>query len=112
MSAEARPITSAAFAAALTDLPVEILYNKAFELTNSIAHLQHSNTQLQEYSDRIKNDTSLAESVRREGDRDCEDAIKENTVVIDRQKERIGLLCSRTFFMSVLIAGSTGYRVC
>jgi len=39
MSAEARPITSAAFVAALTDLLVEILYNKAFELTNSIASL-------------------------------------------------------------------------
>jgi len=92
MSAEARPITAAAFAAALTDLPVENLYAKAFELNNSIAHLQHSNTQLQEYSDSIKNDTSLAEDVRRDGDRDCEDAIRENDIVIARQKERVGLL--------------------
>jgi hypothetical protein len=92
MSSEARPITPAAFAAALTDLPVENLYAKAFELSNSIAHLEHSNTQLQEYSDSIKNDTSLSEDVRRDGDRDCEEAIKENDVVISRQKERIGLL--------------------
>jgi hypothetical protein len=92
MSSEARPITAAAFASALTDLPVENLYAKAFELNNSIAHLEHSNTQLKEYSDSIKNDSSLAEDVRREGDRDCEDAIKENDVVIARQRERIGLL--------------------
>jgi hypothetical protein len=92
MSSEARPITSAAFAAALTDLPVENLYAKAFELNNSIAHLEHSNIQLKEYSDSIKNDTSLSEDVRQGGDRDCEDAIKENDVVIARQKERIELL--------------------
>lgn len=92
MSSEARPITAAAFASALTDLPVENLYAKAFELSNSIAHLEHSNTQLKEYSDSIKNDASLAEDVRREGDRDCEDAIRENDVVIARQRERIGLL--------------------
>jgi hypothetical protein len=92
MSSEARPITAAAFASALTDLPVENLYAKAFELNNSIAHLEQSNTQLKEYSDSIKNDASLAEDVRREGDRDCEDAIKENDVVIARQRERIGLL--------------------
>ena len=92
MSSEARPITAAAFASALTDLPVENLYAKAFELNNSIAHLEHSNTQLKEYSDSIKNDSSLAEDVRREGDQDCEDAIKENDVVIARQRERIGLL--------------------
>jgi hypothetical protein len=64
MSAEARPIMLAVSATALTDLLVEIPYNKSFELTNSIAHLQHSNTQLQEYSDSIKDDTSLAEYVR------------------------------------------------
>ena len=92
MSSEARPITAAAFASALTDLPVENLYAKAFELNNSIAHLERSNTQLKEYSDSIKNDASLAEDVQREGDRDCEDAIKENDVVIARQRERIGLL--------------------
>ena len=92
MSSEARPITAAAFASALTDLPVENLYAKAFEINNSIAHLEHSNTQLKEYSDSIKNDSSLAVDVRREGDRDCEDAIKENDVVIARQRERIGLL--------------------
>jgi hypothetical protein len=92
MSSEVRPITAAAFASALTDLPVENLYAKVFELNNSIAHLEHSNTQLKEYSDSIKNDSSLAEDVRREGDRDCEDAIKENDVVIARQRERIGLL--------------------
>jgi hypothetical protein len=92
MSSEARPITADAFAAAVADLPVENLYAKAFELNNSISHLEQSNTHLKEYSDSIKNDTSLAADVRREGDRDCEDAIKENDVVIARQRERIGLL--------------------
>lgn len=92
MSSEARPITAAAFAAALTDLPVEKLYDTAFEITNSIAHLEQSNGQLKEYSDSIRNDTSLATDVRRDGDRDCEDAIKENDMVISRKKERIGML--------------------
>ena len=94
MSSETRPITAEAFTSAITDLPIENLYAKAFELSNSIAHLEYSNTQLKDYSDSIKNDISLAEDVRREGDRDCEDAIKENDVVIARQNERIGLLKS------------------
>lgn len=92
MSSEARPITADAFATAVADLPVENLYAKAFELNNSISHLEQSNTHLKEYSDSIKNDTSLAVDVRREGDRDCEEAIRENDVVIERQRERIALL--------------------
>lgn len=92
MSGEVRPISAAQFAQAIEDLPFENLYTKAVEIQNSIAHLQRSNAQLQEYSDSIKNDTTLAESVRTEGDKDCLEAISENEIVIKRQTERIELL--------------------
>lgn len=92
MSSEARPISTAEFSQAIEDLPVENLYSKAHEIQNSVAHLQKSNDQLQEYSDSIKNDTTIEESVRSEGDRDCLEAIRENEIVIKRQLERIDLL--------------------
>ncbi|KAJ9653527.1 hypothetical protein H2198_007309 [Neophaeococcomyces mojaviensis] len=92
MSAEARPISASEFAQTIEDLPVENLYSKAFEINNSIAHLRHSNKSLQEYSDSIRNDTTLDPNTRADGDKDCLDAIKENEVVIERQLERIGLL--------------------
>jgi len=94
MSAEALPITASQFAMAIQDLPVENLYSKAHELTNSITHLEGSNKQLQEYSDSMRDDTSLPESTRHEGDKDCLEAIQENLAVIARQKERIALLRS------------------
>lgn len=92
MSAEARPIDTEQFALAIQDLPVENLYSKANEINNSITHLEGSNKQLQEYSDSIRTDTSLPESTRQEGDKDCLEAIQENLIVISRQKDRIGLL--------------------
>ncbi|KAJ9602706.1 hypothetical protein H2200_012900 [Cladophialophora chaetospira] len=92
MSSETQPISAERFAFAIQDLPAENLYSKAHELENSIAHLERSNKTLQEYIDSIRSDTSLPESTRQEGDKDCSDAIQENTVVIERQKERIGLL--------------------
>lgn len=55
-------------------------------------HLQKSNKVLQEYSDSIKEHASLDASLRAEGDRDCIEAIRENEVVIGRQKDRVRLL--------------------
>ncbi|KIW63706.1 hypothetical protein PV04_08689 [Phialophora macrospora] len=92
MSSETQPISAERFALAIKDLPAENLYAKAQELENSIAHLERSNKTLQEYVDSIRSDTSLPESTRQEGDKDCSDAIQENHVVIERQKERIELL--------------------
>jgi hypothetical protein len=93
MSSETRPISSSQFALAIHDLPLDTLYSKAAEIQNSIAHLQRSNKQLQEYSDSINNDQSLAGEVKEQvGDRECLEAIRENEVVINRQKERVGLL--------------------
>jgi len=92
MSSEAQPISASQFAEAIEDLPIENLYSKAFEINNSVAHLQQSNKLLQEYSDSIKNDTSLASDTRANGDKDCLDAIKENEVVIERQLGRVVLL--------------------
>lgn len=92
MSSEARPISPRSFAQAIEDLPLENIYGKAYEINNSIAHLQQSNKVLQEYSDSIKEDTSLDASVRANGDKDCLDAIQENEVVIERQRDRVRLL--------------------
>lgn len=92
MSAESRPISAAAFAQAIQDLPAENLYLKASEIRNSIAHLERSNTQLQQYSDSIANDTNIPEEVRGRGDRECLEAIRENAMVIERQRERVALL--------------------
>lgn len=92
MSAETRPISPNSFAQAIEDLPVENLYSKAFEINNSITHLEKSNQALQEYSDSIKNDTSLSPDVRSGGDKDCLEAIADNQVVITRQRERVKLL--------------------
>lgn len=92
MSSESQPISAERFAFAIQDLPAENLYSKAHELENSIAHLERSNTTLQEYIDSIRTDPSLPEATRQEGDKDCSDAVSENQIVIERQRERINLL--------------------
>ncbi|KAI9839862.1 MAG: hypothetical protein M1819_000054 [Sarea resinae] len=78
MSSNAAPISPAAFATAIQDLPLSNLHNKASELRNSIAHLHSSNLQLRPYAD--------------EGDQDCLDAVRENEEVIQRMVGRIALL--------------------
>ncbi|KAL8771115.1 MAG: hypothetical protein Q9209_003286 [Squamulea sp. 1 TL-2023] len=78
MSASAVPISQDRFAEAIADLPIGNLHAKAAELRNSIAHLVHSNEQLQPFAD--------------DGDQDCADAIKENEEVMARMVVRIGLL--------------------
>jgi hypothetical protein len=80
MSAEVRPISPTQFAAALEDLPVENLYAKVFELRNSVAHLQRSNQELEQYSQSVG------------GDADCVEAMRENEEVISRMNARIELV--------------------
>ena len=79
MSANALPISSARFATALRELPISSLHAKVAELRNSIAHLEKSNKDLEEY-------------VREEDDKDCYEALMENKQVIERNKERIELI--------------------
>lgn len=92
MSTETRPISPNSFAQAIEDLPLENLYTKAFEINNSVGHLERSNETLQEYSDSLKNDENLDAETRQYGDKDCLEAIKENEIVIERQQERVRLL--------------------
>ena len=92
MSAETRPISPASFAKALEDLPIENIYSKVHEIDNSVAHLKNSNKLLQEYSDSIKSDETLDAETRAVGDKDCLDAIRENTAVVERQQDRVRLL--------------------
>lgn len=80
MSSDARPISPAQFAAAIEDLPLENLYAKVSEIRNSIAHLQRSNKELEDYSNSAG------------GDNDCMAAVRENEEVIDRMNSRIELI--------------------
>lgn len=76
--ADAQPIDPARFAQALEDLPVDALYSKVSELSNSIEHLRSSNQQMLPFAE--------------EGDQDCKDAMFENLGVIGRMNERIQLI--------------------
>jgi hypothetical protein len=80
MSSEARPISPTQFAAAIEDLPVENLYAKVFEIQNSIAHLERSNKELEDYSSSVG------------GDADCAAAVRENAEVVGRMNDRIELV--------------------
>jgi hypothetical protein len=79
MSANALPITLTRFSTALADLPIDAIYAKHTELRNNIAHMEASNTQLEEFA-------------RDNDDRDCYEALMENRVTIKRFEERIGAL--------------------
>ncbi|KAI5304453.1 hypothetical protein KEM56_006483 [Ascosphaera pollenicola] len=80
MSNEAQPITREAFALALKDLSVPIIYGKVSEIRNSLAHLQRSNGEMQAYID---------EGI--EGKEELEEAIAENAIVAERMQTRIEL---------------------
>ncbi|KAL2802799.1 hypothetical protein BJX63DRAFT_98196 [Aspergillus granulosus] len=83
MSSESLPITPAAFAEAIKELTLPVLYAKVAELRNSIAHLQRSNTELR---------TFIAESCESEADkRELEGYIAENEGVKESMDERIAL---------------------
>ncbi|MBZ4040741.1 hypothetical protein K6753_14540, partial [Lysobacter sp. 13A] len=49
MSAESIPITPSMFAEAIQELSLSVIYVKAAELRNSIAHLQRSNDELKTF---------------------------------------------------------------
>lgn len=85
MSAEATPITARAFAAAIEELPLSTLHLKAAELRNSLAHLEHSNAQLEPFARPPPGSSEQADDV-------CVEAIEENIAVMARYKERLGLL--------------------
>ncbi|KAL1586992.1 hypothetical protein WHR41_03983 [Cladosporium halotolerans] len=78
MSSESRPIDPLRFAEALETLPLDALFAKAAELTNSIEQLRSSNEQMVPFAD--------------DGDQDCKDAMFENLGVITRMHERVGLI--------------------
>ncbi|KAJ5159167.1 uncharacterized protein N7500_008818 [Penicillium coprophilum] len=84
MSTESLPITPGAFAEAIKELPLAVLYSKVSELTNSIAHLHRSNAELRAF---------LAESNDSEEDKkEIEGYVTENEGVAVSMNERISLL--------------------
>jgi hypothetical protein len=84
MSTESLPITPEAFAEAIKELPLAVLYSKVSELTNSIAHLHRSNSELRIY---------LAETNDSEEDKqEIQRYVDENEGVAVSMKDRIGLL--------------------
>lgn len=86
MSTESLPITLAAFAEAIKELPLSTVYAKASELRNSIAHLRRSNEELRAF---------VNESCDTEGEaRELETYITENEQVMGSMNERISLLKS------------------
>ncbi|KAJ5957778.1 hypothetical protein N7501_012057 [Penicillium viridicatum] len=81
MSTEALPITPGAFAEAIKELPIAVLYSKVSELTNSIAHLHRSNAELRAF---------LAESNDSEEEKkELEGYVAENEGVAVSMNERI-----------------------
>ncbi|KAJ6004126.1 hypothetical protein N7499_000194 [Penicillium canescens] len=84
MSTESLPITPGAFAEAIKELPLALLYSKVSELTNSITHLHRSNAELRAF---------LLESCDSEEEKkELETYIKENEDVAVSMNERIALL--------------------
>jgi hypothetical protein len=84
MSTEALPITPGAFAEAVQELPLAVLYAKVSELTNSITHLHRSNAELRAF---------LLESCDSEEEKkELETYVKENEDVAVSMSERITLL--------------------
>ncbi|KAF2866736.1 hypothetical protein BDV95DRAFT_528956, partial [Massariosphaeria phaeospora] len=81
------PITASRFSDALTTLPLSALYAKAAELRNSIAHLQRSNAELEDYIRAHDADADADDN-----DRECYEALLENKDVVARFAERIALV--------------------
>ncbi|PYI20854.1 hypothetical protein BO99DRAFT_103044 [Aspergillus violaceofuscus CBS 115571] len=84
MSGESLPISPAAFAEAIQELPLPVLYAKVSEIRNSIAHLHRSNAELQTFIDEsCESDTEK---------RELESYITENKDVLTSMMERVTLL--------------------
>lgn len=81
MSANAMPISAAQFATALEALTTSSLIAKASEVRNSMFHLQKSNNELRDFSQRSDG-----------GDLVCEEAILENLEVLRRLEERLCMI--------------------
>ncbi|PYH64859.1 uncharacterized protein BO88DRAFT_408170 [Aspergillus vadensis CBS 113365] len=84
MSAESLPISPAAFAEAIKELPLPVLYAKVSEIRNSMAHLHRSNQELRTFI----NESCDTDSEKQE----LEAYIKENEDVAVSMLERIELL--------------------
>lgn len=83
MSSETLPITPVAFAEAIKELSLPVLYAKVAELRNSIAHLQRSNQELRLF---------IRESCEGDSDKhELDGYIAENEVVKESMNERIRL---------------------
>jgi hypothetical protein len=84
MTTETPSINSAAFAEAITELPLSAVYSKVSELRNSIAHLHRSNAELRLF---------LEESQDPEEEKkELEGYILENEGVVASMDERVSLL--------------------
>lgn len=75
MSSTSLPIPLSHFTAALTSLPLSVLYAKHAELANATAHLEASNKELEAYA-------------RENNDDECLEAVLENREVMGRLEER------------------------
>ncbi|KAL4946222.1 hypothetical protein BDV06DRAFT_218551 [Aspergillus oleicola] len=83
MSSETLPITRAAFAEAIKELTLPVLYAKTAELRNSIAHLERSNQELRQF---------ITESCESEDDKqELAGYVMENEEVKKSMDERIRL---------------------
>lgn len=84
MATESLPLSPAAFAEAIQELPLSSVYSKVAELRNSIAHLHRSNAELRLF---------LTESQDPEEEKkELEGYIVENERVVTSMNERIVLL--------------------
>ncbi|KAJ5160556.1 uncharacterized protein N7482_007560 [Penicillium canariense] len=90
MSAESHPINLTAFAEVIQELTLSTLYAKVAELHNSIAKLEYSNRQLEEFLN-PEQEEDRAELTEDEV-KDFEGYIAENEGVIRSMKERIALV--------------------
>jgi len=86
MSSEAHPITPEAFAEAIKSLPLSSLYAKVSELRNSIAHLTRSNEELRTYIRESEEGPDSSDN------KELENYVVENEVVMQAMAQRIGLL--------------------
>ncbi|KAJ5909094.1 hypothetical protein N7495_001776 [Penicillium taxi] len=85
MSSQTTPINPAAFAEAITELPLSAVYSKVLELRNSIAHLHRSNAELRLFLAEYPQGTE-------EEKKEMEGYVAENEGVIASIEERLSLL--------------------